>query len=87
MITSFAGLRAHEGRARIVRSGGGGAIPGFIDCSGLDRRGLKMRRQSGKMVAGILKEKMDLKEDPEFSGDTERDFGSVSAFSGRNIMN
>lgn len=67
VITSFAGLRAHEeGHEFLI--GELEDVPGFIDCAGIESPGLTSAPAIGKMVAGILKEKMDLKEDPNFQG-------------------
>lgn len=67
VITSFAGLRAHEeGHEFLI--GELEDVPGFIDCAGIESPGLTSAPAIGKMVAGILKEKMDLKENPNFQG-------------------
>ena len=82
VITSFAGLRAHEeGHEFLI--GELEDVPGFIDCAGIESPGLTSAPAIGKMVAGILKEKMDLKEDPNFQGTRKGILDSVSAFSGR----
>lgn len=61
VITSFAGLRAHEdGHEFII--GEVEDAPHFIDCAGIESPGLSACPAIGEMVAGILKEKMDLKE-------------------------
>ena len=64
MITSFAGLRAHEdGHEFLI--GELEDAKGFIDCAGIESPGLTSCPAIGEMVAGILKDKMglELKED------------------------
>lgn len=59
VITSFAGLRAHEdGHEFII--GEVEDAPGFIDCAGIESPGLTSSPAIGEMVAGILREKMGL---------------------------
>ena len=61
VITSFAGLRAHEdGHEFLI--GELEDAKGFIDCAGIESPGLTSSPAIGEMVADILKEKMDLKE-------------------------
>lgn len=65
VITSFAGLRAHEdGHEFIIKELED--AKGFIDCAGIESPGLTSCPAIGEMVAGILKEKMDLKEKESF---------------------
>ncbi len=67
VITSFAGLRAHEeGHEFLI--GELEDVPGFIDCAGIESPGLTSAPAIGKMVAGILKEKMGLQDNPKFQG-------------------
>ncbi len=67
MITSFAGLRAHEdGREFIIGEVNG--AEGFIDCAGIESPGLTSAPAIGEMVANILQEKMQLEKNPEFNG-------------------
>ena len=64
VITSFAGLRAHEdGHEFLI--GELEDAKGFIDCAGIESPGLTSCPAIGEMVAGILKDKMglELKED------------------------
>lgn len=65
VITSFAGLRAHEEGHDFVIGEAEGA-PGFIDCAGIESPGLTSAPAIGQMVAGLLQEKMDLKIKPDF---------------------
>lgn len=67
VITSFAGLRAHEDGHEFVIGEVEGA-PGFIDCAGIESPGLTSAPAIGKMVAEILRDKMDLQTDPDFVG-------------------
>lgn len=64
VITSFAGLRAHEdGHEFII--GEVEDAKGFIDCAGIESPGLSSCPAIGKMVADLLQQKMklSLKED------------------------
>ena len=83
VITSFAGLRAHEeGHEFLI--GELEDVPGFIDCAGIESPGLTSAPAIGKMVAGILKEKM-IERDRIFRGHG-KGFGSLG-FLWKNIMN
>ena len=63
VITSFAGLRAHEdGDDFIIAE----TEKDFIDCAGIESPGLSSAPAIGEMVAEILKEKYDLKEKEDF---------------------
>jgi glycerol-3-phosphate dehydrogenase len=65
VITSFAGLRAHEdGHEFIIKEAED--APGFIDCAGIESPGLSACPAIGKMVAGLLKDALSLEEKPEF---------------------
>ena len=65
VITSFAGLRAHEdGNEFLI--GELEDAKGFIDCAGIESPGLSSAPAIGEMVAQILKEKMDLEEKENF---------------------
>lgn len=65
VITSFAGLRAHEdGHEFII--GEVEDCKGFIDCAGIESPGLSSTPAIGEMVADILKEKMGLEEKEDF---------------------
>ena len=67
VITSFAGLRAHEdGHEFII--GEVSDAKRFIDCAGIESPGLTSCPAIGEMVANILKEKLGLEENPDFVG-------------------
>lgn len=59
VITSFAGLRAHEDRHDFI-IGEVNDAPGFIDCAGIASPGLSASPAIGEMVGNLLKEKMHL---------------------------
>ena len=63
VITSFAGLRAHEDGDDFII---GETEKDFIDCAGIESPGLSSTPAIGEMVAQILKEKYDLKEKEDF---------------------
>jgi len=67
VITSFAGLRAHEDGHEFV-IGESKENPGFFDAAGIESPGLTSSPAIGQLVAGMLKDKLDLKEDPTFNG-------------------
>ncbi|WP_455544547.1 FAD-dependent oxidoreductase [Intestinibacter sp.] len=67
VITSFAGLRAHEDNHEFIIEEVEDA-KGFIDCAGIESPGLTSAPAIGKMVANILKEKLNLEENPDFVG-------------------
>ena len=61
VITSFAGLRAHlEQHEFVIREVQD--APSFIDCAGIESPGLSASPAIGRMVAEMLREKMNLKE-------------------------
>lgn len=65
VITSFAGLRAHHpGRDFIIGEVVG--APGFIDVAGIESPGLSASPAIGEYVAGIVTEKLALKEKESF---------------------
>ncbi len=65
VITSFAGLRAHEdGHEFLI--GEVEDAKGFVDCAGIESPGLTSAPAIGEMVAGILKEKLNLEEKEDF---------------------
>ncbi|MDO5350818.1 MAG: NAD(P)/FAD-dependent oxidoreductase [Lachnospiraceae bacterium] len=67
VITSFAGLRAHEaGHEFIIEELP--EAPGFVDCAGIESPGLTSSPAIGCMVADIVKGILDLKENPNFVG-------------------
>ena len=59
VITSFAGLRAHEEGHEFIL-GEVEDAPGFIDCAGIESPGLSGCPAIGKYIANLLKEKMQL---------------------------
>ena len=63
IITSFAGLRAHEDGDDFII---GETEKDFIDCAGIESPGLSSAPAIGEMVAEILKKKYDLKEKENF---------------------
>lgn len=66
VITSFAGLRAHEDGHEFIIGEVSGA-EGFIDCAGIESPGLTSAPAIGKKVAGILKKALKLEEKDDFS--------------------
>ncbi len=67
VITSFAGLRAHEAGHEFII----GEVPeaeGFIDCAGIESPGLTSSPAIGVAVADMLRDKMGLELDPDFNG-------------------
>ena len=65
VITSFAGLRAHEDNHEFIIEEVKDA-PGFIDCAGIESPGLTASPAIGKMVAGIIADKLSLQEKEGF---------------------
>ena len=65
VITSFAGLRAHEDHHEFIIKELEDC-KGFIDCAGIESPGLSSSPAIGKMVAEILKEKAELREKDDF---------------------
>ncbi len=65
VITSFAGLRAHLEQHEFVIEEVKDA-PHFIDVAGIESPGLSASPAIGEMVAGMLKDKMGLKEKTDF---------------------
>lgn len=70
VITSFAGLRAHEDNHEFIIEEVEGA-KGFVDCAGIESPGLTSAPAIGVRVANILKEAMGLEENPDFVGTRE----------------
>ncbi len=67
VITSFAGLRAHEdGHEFLI--GEPEDAPGFIDCAGIESPGLTSAPAIGEMVSRIAAELLDAEPDPCFEG-------------------
>lgn len=67
VITSFAGLRAHEARHDFIL-GEASDAPGFFDCAGIESPGLTAAPAIGKEIAGQLAAKLALAENPDFVG-------------------
>lgn len=65
VITSFAGLRAHEEKDEFI-IGEPEDAPGFIDCAGIESPGLTSCPAVGERIAGILKGRLNLKEKEDF---------------------
>lgn len=65
VITSFAGLRAHEDGGDFVL-GEPEDAPGFFDCAGIESPGLTSAPAIGEYLAGKIAEKLVLSENPEF---------------------
>ena len=65
VITSFAGLRAHEDHHEFIIRELEDA-PGFVECAGIESPGLTSCPAIGKMVAEILRDRMGLKKNPDF---------------------
>ena len=65
VITSFAGLRAHEdGHEFLI--GEVEDVRGFIDCAGIESPGLTSSPAIGEMVGNLLRDKMNLEEKEDF---------------------
>ena len=64
VITSFAGLRAHEVRHDFFI---GQVAPGFVDCAGIESPGLSSAPAIGVMVAGIVAGILPLAPKPDFA--------------------
>ncbi len=65
VITSFAGLRAHEDGYKFIIEELKDA-PGFIDCAGIESPGLSASPAIGCMVADILQKKLNLSRNDDF---------------------
>lgn len=65
VITSFAGLRAHEDQHEFV-IGEAEDCKGFVDCAGIESPGLSSAPAIGIMVAGIVKDILGLEEKENF---------------------
>ena len=77
VITSFAGLRAHEDGDDFII---GETEKDFIDCAGIESPGLSSAPAIGEMVADILKKKYDLKEKENFVS-TRKGIADLNAMS------
>ncbi len=65
VITSFAGLRAHEDGDEFIIEELEDA-PGFIDCAGIESPGLTSCPAIGERIAGMLRERLGLQEKERF---------------------
>ncbi|MCR5790554.1 MAG: NAD(P)/FAD-dependent oxidoreductase [Lachnospiraceae bacterium] len=66
IITSFAGLRAHEAGHEFIIGEVEGA-PGFVDCAGIESPGLASSPAIGEMVAGIVTDILHPAEKEEYT--------------------
>ena len=67
VITSFAGLRAHEPRHDFFIGEVPGA-PGFVDCAAIESPGLSACPAIGDLVAEIVADLLKLEKNPDFRG-------------------
>ena len=67
VITSFAGLRAHEDGNDFVL-GEAADAKGFVNVAGIESPGLSSAPAIGEMVATLVKEMLSLSETPHFNG-------------------
>ncbi|MBQ9066082.1 MAG: (2Fe-2S)-binding protein, partial [Clostridia bacterium] len=67
VITSFAGLRAHEDHHEFI-IGEVEDAPHFIDCAGIESPGLTSSPAIGEYVGQMMKEKMGLEEKEDWVG-------------------
>ena len=67
VITSFAGLRAHEVNGDFV-IGEAEDAPGFFNAAGIESPGLSSAPAIGEMVASQVAEKLGLEKNPNFNG-------------------
>lgn len=67
VITSFAGLRAHEENHEFIIEEVEDAA-GFVDCAGIESPGLTASPAIGMMVADIVRKLLNLEKNPEFTG-------------------
>lgn len=65
VITSFAGLRAHEDGDDFI-IGEAEDAPGFIDCAGIESPGIASCPAIGEMAAELIRDKMGLVEKADF---------------------
>lgn len=66
VITSFAGLRAHEDHHEFIL-GEVKDAPGFVDCAGIESPGLTSSPAVGEYIGALLKEKLLLKEKAQWT--------------------
>lgn len=67
VITSFAGLRAHEDHHEFIIKELDEA-KGFVDCAGIESPGLTSSPAIGEMVAGIVSDILKLEKNESFNG-------------------
>jgi len=67
VITSFAGLRAHEDRHEFIIEETKDC-EGFVDCAGIESPGLSSCPAIGEMVADIVRKIINLEANPDFHG-------------------
>ena len=67
VITSFAGLRAHEDGGDFIL-GEAEDAPGFFDAAGIESPGLSSAPAIGVMIAGQVADKLGLADNPDFNG-------------------
>ena len=67
VITSFAGLRAHEDGGDFI-IGEAEDAPGFFDAAGIESPGLSSAPAIGVMVADLVSAKLSLADNPDFKG-------------------
>ena len=67
VITSFAGLRAHEVGGDFV-IGEAKDAEGFFNAAGIESPGLSSAPAIGEMLAALVAKKLGLEEDPSFNG-------------------
>lgn len=67
VITSFAGLRAHEDRNDFI-IGEASDAEGFFNAAGIESPGLSSAPAIGEMVAKLVAEKLNLAPNPDFIG-------------------
>lgn len=65
VITSFAGLRAHEAKDDFIIEE---AVDGFFDAAGIESPGLSSAPAIGEMVAEMVAKKLELEENIDFVG-------------------
>ncbi|MBQ6734651.1 MAG: NAD(P)/FAD-dependent oxidoreductase [Lachnospiraceae bacterium] len=79
VITSFAGLRAHEDGHEFIL-GEVEDAPHFIDCAGIESPGLTSCPAIGEYIGGMLRDKMNLTEKKDWKG-TRKDVISTEGLS------
>ena len=67
VITSFAGLRAHESKDDFIIGEAAGA-EGFFNAAGIESPGLSSTPAIGEMVAKLVADKLGLEKNPDFVG-------------------